>query len=555
MKKFRLFAFLSIALVLSSCSWNNPKPTSTSSTTSQSSSSSSSSTSSSTSGSSTSQSSSSSSSSSTSKPRPTGKVDIGFSCINDFHGAINELTGSNPQPGLAKVAGYLKAKKNQGNILINSGDMWQGTFESNFNSGELVTKAFKEIGFDASILGNHEFDWRVEQIRKNQTTYGEDFLCANIMQYNASGNPSYVGDRFDLGSTYKIVESNGVRVGIIGVIGKDQFSSIDSQNTKDFVFLDPTPIVQEISTNLRQNHDCQIVVASYHAASYDAGTDILGTDEFGNRYVDAVFCAHSHQQEGIVEELHYGDITEYVPYIQSGCNGWYCGNVTLTYDWDTGRTTLNQDLTTWNESITHSSVAADPVVASLVSEYNAASSSAGNVVLGSATRQISKDIAANMTAKGMYDLCQENNETDVVLAMTNVARNNIYSGTVKMSDAITCLPFNNQIVVCDVTGNDLYKECRYNYVYNPSHLTFSYGDTTIYRVAVCSYVAYHAGMEDNYRKYYNYFPSITNIHELDDGSGNLIYYRDGLLKQFEDQFGNYGNTINPDNYMGEDYNA
>ena len=213
------------------------------------------------------------------------KITVNFTAINDFHGAIKQ---EGYQPGLAKVAGYLKEKKKDGNILINAGDMWQGTYESNYSNGNFVTKVFKDIGFDAEVLGNHEFDWGLDRIRENQTLKGSNYLCANIYTYNETGSPSYLGDKYHLCDDYSITTlnpntENEVRVGMIGVIGKDQFTSIQSTYTKDIIFKDPTSIVKDLSTHLKNNMNCDIVVAIYHADQSSVDSSISN----GN-YVDAV---------------------------------------------------------------------------------------------------------------------------------------------------------------------------------------------------------------------------------------------------------------------------
>lgn len=91
---------------------------------------------------------------------------------NDFHGSIEE---NSSELGLLKYGTFLKNKRKEDNTLIlNSGDMWQGSILSNSNRGEFLTKVMNNIGFDCFTLGNHEFDWSTKYIKQNKALYDID---------------------------------------------------------------------------------------------------------------------------------------------------------------------------------------------------------------------------------------------------------------------------------------------------------------------------------------------------------------------------------------------
>ena len=157
-----------------------------------------------------------------------GTVDL--FAINDFHGSVIQ---NGYEMGILKVGSYLKQRQQEENtVVINSGDYWQGSLQSNMNYGEFLTKIANDIEFDAMTIGNHEFDWGVNYINRNSelesdTGYKTPFLGANI--YNYSISTGEVGDYANLGKKYVIKTlENGLRVGIIGLIGDSQISSITS---------------------------------------------------------------------------------------------------------------------------------------------------------------------------------------------------------------------------------------------------------------------------------------------------------------------------------------
>ena len=90
-------------------------------------------------------------------------VIIDFYALNDLHG---KLLDNSSQPGVDELTTYLKnAKANDDySVILASGDMWQGTSESNLTHGMMMTEWMNAIGVVSMTLGNHEFDWSNQYI-------------------------------------------------------------------------------------------------------------------------------------------------------------------------------------------------------------------------------------------------------------------------------------------------------------------------------------------------------------------------------------------------------
>ncbi|MDD4154879.1 MAG: hypothetical protein PHT30_05690, partial [Bacilli bacterium] len=118
--------------------------------------------------------------------RPTsGTETVNLYAINDFHGAISHDSYFD-EPGLAKIASYLKTKRNldpYNTVILSSGDMYQGSYEAYHNRGRVITEAMNDIGFSSMTIGNHEFDWGTEDIINNTQWADFAMLGANIMNY------------------------------------------------------------------------------------------------------------------------------------------------------------------------------------------------------------------------------------------------------------------------------------------------------------------------------------------------------------------------------------
>lgn len=424
------------------------------------------------------------------------EVLVNFTAVNDFHGQIDE---SNDMVGLAKMATYIKDRKTQGDILISSGDVYQGSFLCNYDKGHFLTDQFKELGFDAMTLGNHEFDWGVQSILNNEAVFGEPFLGANIYKYPKTTSE---WEKADLGQEYKIVTvnegtDNEVKVGIIGVIGKDQITSITSTFTEDYIFLDPVPIVKTLSVELHDTYNCDIVVVSAHVGEMDASLseNVPGKDY---RYVDACFLAHTHQFE-------YG-ISNDVPFIQAGAYGQGVSSASLVFNKATKK------VRTQTSSYIY---LADPKLnlkedtqtkTKIQNEKNKNADKYNNIIgVNSTGRAISTGNMSRFYAKLTYDKALIEAPTyDIKGVMFNYSRRSLKAGNFTYADLFETHPFLNEIYIFSISKKDFENEKSMSYGYiDPDFVQ----DNKYHDVVVFNYTGFHIGVDSNYNKYYNYYPS------------------------------------------------
>ena len=184
-------------------------------------------------------------------------VELDFYAFNDLHGVFND---TDDNPGLDELTTYLKnayADESAYEILLSSGDMWQGSVESSTNKGQLMTQWMNHMGFVSMTIGNHEFDWGSAYIAENALAADFPFLGINITDTNVQEpycQPSVV------------IERGGVKIGIIGAIG-DVLSSVSGEFTPGVEFAvrgDLTKLVKEEATRLR-GEGCQLIIYSIHA--------------------------------------------------------------------------------------------------------------------------------------------------------------------------------------------------------------------------------------------------------------------------------------------------
>ena len=95
--------------------------------------------------------------------------------INDLHGKFDDTYANG---GVDEMTTYLRAaqENNPNTILISAGDMWQGSAESNFTKGKMITEWMNDLGFVSMTMGNHEYDWGESYIENNAELADFPFL-------------------------------------------------------------------------------------------------------------------------------------------------------------------------------------------------------------------------------------------------------------------------------------------------------------------------------------------------------------------------------------------
>ena len=449
------------------------------------------------------------------------RAKLTFFAVNDLHGKFMDTDN---QPGVDELTTYIKdlyADTEREEILLASGDMWQGTVESSTNRGRLMTEWMNDVGFVSMTIGNHEYDWGAATLLPNSELAEFPFLAINITENGRS---------VDYCQASTVVEKAGVKVGIIGAIG-DCLSSISGDFTKGLAFSTGralTSLVKQESTRLREAEGCSFIVYSIH----DGGTGFSSSGvnsvknrdmswydtELSNGYVDLVFEAHTHQAYILQDE--YG-----VYHLQGGGEntGISCADVTINPS--TGKATVTPYLLK-NSVYASSSITGDPVVGEIFDNYFQGANPYTDVV-GQNGSYRNSDTVCNQLAKLYYErgVAEWGTRSDVSSAGGIVLGGGylklrtpyrLSAGAVTYADLFSILPFDNEIVLGKISGYYLKSQFfggKDNYrVYAPSISASMIEDNAYYYLVVDSYTSTY---------YYNHIEEITRL-------GNDIFPRDLL---------------------------
>jgi len=249
---------------------------------------------------------------------------------NDLHGWVMPSRVTLPegtaveQGGLATFAGYvavLRAENPDGVLLLDGGDLFQGTLASNLTEGEVVIGAMNALGYAASALGNHEFDYGPVGPRSVALAGDDPFgalkariaqarfpvLGVNVTDSETGGVPTWLGNEGTL-----LVERRGLRIGILGLATPHTPRVTNPVNVASLRFAPMAPAALAAAQRLRAR-GADVVVAVAHAGAVckrlDNPRDASSCDRGDSEIVelletlpegtlDAVVAGHTHQPVG-----------------------------------------------------------------------------------------------------------------------------------------------------------------------------------------------------------------------------------------------------------------
>ena len=372
--------------------------------------------------------------------------------INDLHG---KFLDSDAQGGVDELTTYLKnAYETEDHVLLlSTGDMWQGSSESNLTKGYVITEWMNHLNFAAMTLGNHEYDWGETYIENNATLAGFPFLAINIYDRDTNERVSYC-------QSSVLVQRGGARIGIIGAMG-DCYSSISGEMSGGIYFKtgrELTDLVKSEAMALREA-GADFIVYSVHDGHGSSSSGSISDSALSayydpilsEGYVDIVFEGHTHQRYVLTD----GDG---VYHLQGGGDNKGITHAEATINFANGRS----EVTTAEliSSTTYAHLPDDPIVETLKEKYRD-QISAGDAVLGYNDSYRSGDYLRQLVADLYAKVGEEAfSDYDVVLGggfLSVRSPYNLVAGEVTYSRLQMIMPFDNTLVLCSVKGSDLKK--------------------------------------------------------------------------------------------------
>jgi len=245
---------------------------------------------------------------------------------NDTHSNIDPFPINHAKyPGMGGVsrrhALIQQIRKEEEHVLLlDSGDIFQGTPYFNMFGGELEMKLMTEMGYDAATMGNHDFDIGLEGFKKAKQHAKFPFLCAN---YDFS-------DTILKGETksYEIFQKDDLRIGVFG-IGIDLNGLVAENNYQKTKFLNPISRAERIAKELKQK-GCDLVICLSHLGYEYADETKISDRKLAQQtsHIDLILGGHTHSflEKPTIEKNKKG---QNVLINQVGYAGLYLGRIDI----------------------------------------------------------------------------------------------------------------------------------------------------------------------------------------------------------------------------------
>ena len=180
---------------------------------------------------------------------------------NDVHSHIDSFPADHPknanQGGVAKRATLVeKIRSEEPNVLLlDAGDIFQGTPYFNYYGGELEFKLMSMMNYDLATMGNHDFDNGIDGFYTQLPHAKFDFVSANYDFKNTVLN--------DIVKPYKVFKRDGVKIGIFG-LGVELDGLVDKKLYKETIYNDPIEVAKDITRTLKEKEKCDLVICLSH---------------------------------------------------------------------------------------------------------------------------------------------------------------------------------------------------------------------------------------------------------------------------------------------------
>jgi len=262
---------------------------------------------------------------------------------NDVHSHIDPFPSNHSRyanrGGVARRATLIEGirSENPNTLLLDAGDSFQGTPYFNFYGGELEFKLMSMLKYDATTIGNHDFDNGIDGLYAQLPHAKFDFISSNYDFKNTILNTHV--------KRYKIFKRDGIKIGIFG-LGIELKGLVSKKNYKETKYLNPIEVAQDMSRVLKEEEHCDLVICLSHLGyHYKPKNKLIGDLELASRTkdIDLIIGGHTHTflPKPTVTK---NSIGENVLVNQVGCYGINVGRIDFYFDEDKNKASKGKSI-------------------------------------------------------------------------------------------------------------------------------------------------------------------------------------------------------------------
>lgn len=351
--------------------------------------------------------------------------------LNDFHGFAQSYSSaghSEKTGGIAFLAGEVnRLRDKQPALLLAAGDFFQGTPWTSLFDGKSAVEVMNAMNFSAMVLGNHEFDFGQDVLKKRIAEAHFPILAANVRGLSSI-------------TPYALMEISGLNVAIIGLITEETPTTTHPKNVQGLTFLPVIQTAQHLVNDLRNKSDLIIVLSHLGLpADVELAKAVRG--------IDVIVGGHSHTRIDQPMKIHQTLIVQ----------GWEHAKVLGVLD----VTVRNQNIIRHEGrliAIDPRQQKPDPLIAAIVDRYQQQTAVILDDVIGEAQVDLhGKNSRSRETGLGnlIADILRKQTHADIALINGGGIRADILKGPVRINDVLSVLPFSSHPVVLKVNGREL----------------------------------------------------------------------------------------------------
>lgn len=367
--------------------------------------------------------------------------------------------------GIERRAEYFRSvKKREPHVLVvDAGDLCQGTPFYNFFKGEAEFNSFVLAGYDLAAVGNHEFDNGLENLKLQAERFGLGLVCANLFD-SATLKPLF--------TPFKIVEVGGVKTAVIGVMGKEAWAAVSNQLKKGVLYADEIGILEKLCAMLDKSVDLIVLLShSGHEADLRLAAALPR--------VDVIIGSHTHTKldKPLVVKKTSGR-TGSTAITQAFENGVYAGRLDIYLDganrplrYDGGLKLIDGGIGINKRSALHAGLR----------RYENAMNKEISRKIGVCEAEMSNFVADMFNATDhplgrlVCDAVNSAAGSDVFFSNSTMLRDRLPKGDITIETAYKIIPFDNTVTVFEMKGDALLRMMDFIAANFGKNESFQYG--------------------------------------------------------------------------------
>ncbi|MBI5624565.1 MAG: 5'-nucleotidase C-terminal domain-containing protein [Elusimicrobia bacterium] len=347
--------------------------------------------------------------------------------------------------GGAAVLARAMEREKEPRILLDAGDWYQGTPEGTLSKGKVMVEIYNAMGYDAIALGNHEFDFGVDNVKS--LVKGMRVPVVGCNTYDAK-----TGKRVDFLKPWIVKKIGGVKIGIFGLLTTKMGGLVLPKQIQGLEFRREVDEAKKAVAALKDEGATVIIALSHlgfetpERAPFE-GDQTLAASVPG---IDLIVGGHSHTfLKEPVRDATYGTLIT-----QAGANLSIAGRTLLEIDPDTKKVIASSDkhVELWEDEYGQ-----DPEVAKVVQKYVDEIGNALEVIVATAATPVPhhRNMKESPMGDWMTDCARDWTKTEIVFQNLGGIRASIAAGPVTMREIFNIMPFENSMVNMSMTGSQV----------------------------------------------------------------------------------------------------